>query len=700
MNNSSSCSTSYSEMKSTCSLPEKDIDHEILETKWGVSVSLPIRLNLIHLDFYSKDLNLFKLPKNHFRKKTIYNLKSKESCSKETFRTAKDTFSFDSFRSIDSPLVLTKISHHNVSSICQVCSSNIDSNSNTISTASIPNKLANAKCMSSQTEITNDIISKRLYDMICEEFKLVKKDKNSMVMKFAEGEKKNINLENQIKKSRHEIYLCKKEVNRLANINKQTQNKNAGLINKINNQQNEINNLKVECMSLTQNKSFHAQMALAMEKLKNEHACNDTLKLECSTLKDKISEIEEDNDSLKAKLSMYNESTINCLIDEIDILLWKLKNQQKNSELVSLQKIKETHDKLLSEKENIYNKYSKCIQLVEKLTESNTVLRAANIEYETSMPKQKSLIQKLQKKLDVNKVDYDNNCVNLLGKFEMGQKNDLNNDEKSQITDLLARGKTTLQISKVLKRDHRTIKKWAHYPSKKIISQNVEKRRKISTTPLATSSKLFTTCNIINVSRNTRCRVLKTIASVKKFTSKKVKRLNWAKFNLKTNFQMVLFTDECCATLDGPDGWSRGWQLKLTSELEECEQTLKQAVKTKDEYYNKCTLLQNQLKISNDNLDVLNNRHLRIVKDLNRQLRVSANNSETGSVIGNESSDQQSLRTLDNYDKNMLICKILRLQRTNILKSEKLEQLQDQVAYLSCEKKQNLKKKFQIYWAK
>lgn len=27
----------------------------------------------------------------------------------------------------------------------------------------------------------------------------------------------------------------------------------------------------------------------------------------------------------------------------------------------------------------------------------------------------------------------------------------------------------------------------------------------------------------------------------------------------KTNFQTVLFINECDATLDGPDGWSSGW---------------------------------------------------------------------------------------------------------------------------------------------
>ena len=33
----------------------------------------------------------------------------------------------------------------------------------------------------------------------------------------------------------------------------------------------------------------------------------------------------------------------------------------------------------------------------------------------------------------------------------------------------------------------------------------------------------------------------------------------WAEQYMKCDFSTVIFTDECRATLDGPDCWSRGW---------------------------------------------------------------------------------------------------------------------------------------------
>ena len=41
----------------------------------------------------------------------------------------------------------------------------------------------------------------------------------------------------------------------------------------------------------------------------------------------------------------------------------------------------------------------------------------------------------------------------------------------------------------------------------------------------------------------------------------KVKRVSWARKYMKVDFYKVIFTDECPASLDGPDIWSKCWIL-------------------------------------------------------------------------------------------------------------------------------------------
>lgn len=96
--------------------------------------------------------------------------------------------------------------------------------------------------------------------------------------------------------------------------------------------------------------------------------------------------------------------------------------------------------------------------------------------------------------------------------------------------------------------------------------QNHRLKRAAAKLPLQSSEQVFEAAGASGVLRTSRRRILQRLAVVHKpnirpslTNAQKQKRLQWAQKYMKTNFQTVLFTDECCATLDGPDGWSSGW---------------------------------------------------------------------------------------------------------------------------------------------
>ena len=76
---------------------------------------------------------------------------------------------------------------------------------------------------------------------------------------------------------------------------------------------------------------------------------------------------------------------------------------------------------------------------------------------------------------------------------------------------------------------------------------------------------MFENADVPEVPKSTQCRVLRRIRKCRKpevrppLKDIHKKKMNWAKNDMKVNFQSVLFTDECRATLDGPDRWMKEW---------------------------------------------------------------------------------------------------------------------------------------------
>ena len=87
-------------------------------------------------------------------------------------------------------------------------------------------------------------------------------------------------------------------------------------------------------------------------------------------------------------------------------------------------------------------------------------------------------------------------------------------------------------------------------------------KREMAKNPHATSKSIFGAAAAPIVGKTTRCKALQSIGSVnspikRPLLSKehKAKRVEWAVRYHKVNFSHVIFTDECRATMDGPDGW-------------------------------------------------------------------------------------------------------------------------------------------------
>ena len=99
----------------------------------------------------------------------------------------------------------------------------------------------------------------------------------------------------------------------------------------------------------------------------------------------------------------------------------------------------------------------------------------------------------------------------------MRRKTDLKPEEKQRIVELLSHGKTSLDISKLIHRDHHTVKRFMENSNKargradkgkfrKIARREISSVKKtLSKNPHSTSSKIFYEAGVPSRSRAGRC---------------------------------------------------------------------------------------------------------------------------------------------------------------------------------------------------
>ena len=139
----------------------------------------------------------------------------------------------------------------------------------------------------------------------------------------------------------------------------------------------------------------------------------------------------------------------------------------------------------------------------------------------------------------------------------MGRGKDLTEEEKSIIIKEIATGNIPGAIAKEISRHVATVKRLKRKPRRDCgVLKSVTKRdfsrlrRSLRKMPRATSAKIFEEAGLVNVPKTTRNRLLRMVAAIKSPSKKppltprhKRLRMEWSRRYMKTDMNLVLFTD-------------------------------------------------------------------------------------------------------------------------------------------------------------